>query len=363
MHCFLHTILKRQAMVYFFLVYLVAGLVGVGFGDSLGNPLQRLGPSGFSLSENNESHVFITECGARSESYHKALDRLIGGFELSGQVQLGPERFPKIAIKLETKLAPGLQVSPKLVDALLEILRLRGYQKSEIVLVDFDPRSLERGGFSDGKSQSPGYKGHHVISFAKEEYRNPDWFHDSPMPPALHDRASYFLRYPTDASKRAEEERKSYLPTILFLKDFHWINLAVAMDDTNLGLDGASANLTLGAINNSTRFIQKPTIAPAAVAEILAIPEIWEKRIFSIVDLSKFQFAGGQSFDAEFIGQFSRLVLGRNPFCVDYVVWEKLSETRKDYGFSHRSRENALLFKYAQELGLGPIFSVQVHDL
>ncbi|MBO25271.1 MAG: hypothetical protein CMI33_01575, partial [Opitutales bacterium] len=100
MYCFLHTILKRQAMVYFFLVYLVAGLVGVGFGDSLGNPFQRLGPAGFSLSENNESHVFITECGARSESYHKALDRLIGGFELSGQVQLGPERFPKIAIKL-----------------------------------------------------------------------------------------------------------------------------------------------------------------------------------------------------------------------------------------------------------------------
>ena len=75
-------------MVYFFLVYLVAGLVGVGFGDSLGNPVQRLGPTGSSLSENNESHVFITECGARSESYHKALDRLIEALNWQGNLNL-----------------------------------------------------------------------------------------------------------------------------------------------------------------------------------------------------------------------------------------------------------------------------------
>lgn len=363
MNCFLHTILKRQAMVCFFLLSLLCGGRGIGFADSFENSFQTLALASEDLTENNESHVFRTEGGGSSKNYHKALDKLIGGFEETGRVKIQPQLYPKIAIKLETRLAPGLQVSPKLVDALLEILRLRGFQKSQIVLVDYDRRTLERAGFVDGTSAELSYKGHRVFSFTAQEYRKPDWFHDSPMPPAVHDRASYFLRYPTDAAKRAEEERKSYLPTILFLDDFNWINLAVAMDDSNLGLDGASANLSLGAINNSTRFIQKPTIAPAAVAEILAIPEIWEKRIFSLVDLARFQFAGGQSFDAEFIGKSSSLVLGENPFCVDYVTWVELSKIRKISEFAHRSRKNALLFKYAQELGLGPVFSVRVHDL
>ena len=86
-------------------------------------------------------------------------------------------------------------------------------------------------------------------------------------------------------------------------------------------------------------------------------------RVESLVDLARFQFAGGQSFDAEFIGKSSSLVLGENPFCVDYVTWVELSKIRKISEFAHRSRKNALLFKYAQELGLGPVFSVRVHDL
>ena len=58
-----------------------------------------------------------------------------------------------------------------------------------------------------------------------------------------------------------------------------------------------------------------------------------------------------------------------HPWCLvkihfaSIMTWVELSKIRKISEFAHRSRKNALLFKYAQELGLGPVFSVRVHDL
>ena len=121
------------------------------------------------------------------------------------------------------------------------------------------------------------------------------------------------------------------------------------------GIDAAAANMSLGAIDNYRRFLEKPTLAPAAAAEILAIPEIWGKRLFSIVDLSEFQFARGGRFDAEFIGRDPKLLFGENPFAVDFFVLRRLTEARTRGGFSSRKPKEVLLFRYARELGLGDV--------
>jgi len=135
------------------------------------------------------------------------------------------------------------------------------------------------------------------------------------------------------------------------------------MDSLNLGIDGACANLSTGAISNYNRFLNKPTIAPAAVTEILAIPEIWNKRTYSIVDLSRYQFANGGRFDAEFLGRESTLLLGENPFSVDRVALQTLNVNRKEYGFSERRADELLLFRYAKELGLGDVDKAKIYDV
>ena len=183
------------------------------------------------------------------------------------------------------------------------------------------------------------------------------------MPPSPHDRSRFFLRFPLKREKRIEEERKSYLPALLFLGDVHWINLAVAMDSVNMGINGAATNLSLGSIDNYQRFLEKPTLGPAATAEILAIPEIWQKRVFSIVDLSKFQFAGGHSFDAEFVGREPVLLFGENPFSVDFFALQTLTEARTKRGLKPRKPEDVLIFRYAQELGLGDAKDAKLIDL
>ena len=60
------------------------------------------------------------------------------------------------------------------------------------------------------------------------------------------------------------------------------------MDDPFLGINGAAANVTLGGMSNFGRFMNKKTLSPATVTEVLAIPEIWENKLFSIIDFIEF---------------------------------------------------------------------------
>lgn len=273
-------------------------------------------------------------------------------FEEDAELAITPKKYPSIAIKLETKFAPGIQTSKNLVREMILWLLAKGYKKEEIFLFDRDREGLIAAGFIDEKSKDE-FMGVKVFNSSVAGYFHDDWFHDSPLPPAAFDRARFLLKYPKDSRRRIEAERRSYLP-LLFLKDVYWINLAVPMDDPFLGVDGAAANISLGSISNYRRFSNKSSLAAATVTEILAIPEIWEKRLFSILDFSTYQVANGQRFDAKYVESQSAIFLGKNPIALDYFCWKIINKKRGEkYGLKIRSIEDSLLFKYAEELGLG----------
>lgn len=314
-------------------------------------------------ADSRSMNVFRTKVGLSAESCRLALEKLVAFSEKKGGISLSPSSIGRIGIKIETSCAPGLQVSPALVEGLLLLLKKRGYQENQVFLADLDLQNLKMAGFAKGAGDVRTYRGHRLFCSTDKGFFNPDWFHDSPMPPTIHDRARFFLRFPSDRKKRVAEERKSYLPALLFLEDVYWINLSVAMDSVNLGINGAATNLSLGSIDNYQRFLEKPTLGPAATTEILAIPEIWQKRAFSIIDLSKYQFAGGRSFDAEFVGREPVLLLGENPFSVDYFALRTLTTTREKKGFKARKPDDMLVFRYAKELGLGDVKDAKLFDL
>ena len=312
---------------------------------------QDLNTSGNHTEDGNQIIAYMGESGMNAEEYFVSLQKVLSHFEEDHLLRIEPREYPKIAIKLETSFAPGLQTSVHLIDALLESLKRRGYKKSDILLFDRNLEGLQEAGFilQSGKDN---YKGHQVISSSDNEYFMEGWFHDSPLPPTSFDRAKFILKFPSNPSKRFLEERKSYLPAPIF-KDAYWINLAVPMDDVFLGIDGAAANLSLGAMSNYGRFQLKKTMAPATVAEIMAIPEIWDKRLFSILDFSRYQVANGQRFDSKYTEKEPNFLLSRNPFSIDYLAWNIINKKRSTRGLSVRLEDQSLLFKYAEELGLG----------
>ena len=289
--------------------------------------------------------------GANGEKYFSSITKVLATFESDHSIRIDPEKYPQIAIKVETGLAPGIQTSKGLLDGILEFLKVRGFEKQNIMIFDREPDGLKSAGFLSGSGLNL-YNGYQVLHAMNDKYFMADWYHDSPLPPTSFDRAKFILQYPSSPERRIQEERRSYLLAMLF-KDAYWINLAVPMDDVFLGLDGAASNITLGSVSNHGRFALKKTMAPATVAEILAIPEIWEKRIFSILDFSSYQVANGQRFDSKYTEKDSQFYLSRNPFSLDYLAWMIINQKRLDRGLSARELKDALLFKYAEELGLG----------
>ena len=295
--------------------------------------------------------AYSGDAGGNQSDYLSSLSKILPVLESDHSIKIDPKTFPMVAIKLDTSLAPGIQTSKHLLDGILNWLSSRGYEKKEIVLFDRERDGLKEAGFISEETAIE-YGGYRVLHALEDDYFMDGWFHDSPLPPTSFDRAKYILQFPAEPKRRQLEERKSYLPALLF-KDAFWINLAVPMDDVFLGVDGAAANISLGAVNNYGRFLKKTTMAPATVAEILAIPEIWDKRIFSILDFSKYQVANGQRFDSKYTEKKNRFYMSRNPFSLDYLAWKIISEQRDKRSLSQRKLNNSLLFRYAEELGLG----------
>jgi hypothetical protein len=354
-----HRIVNDQARVYYFLLFLTCLKVQL-FNSSL------FGDGKDEISESlmvRERPLDVFQSEIRENNYINALKKLFSASESRGGVVLDPENFPSIGIKIKTRMAPGLQVSNRFLDAVLDILRFRGYSSEQIFLADRDSISLKNAGFYSTIPKHNTYRNHLVFSSSDERYYHKEWYYDSSMPPSLHDRTKFFIDFPFNRERRLQEERKSYLPSLLFLKNVFWINLAVVVDSINIGIDGAAANVTTGAISNYNRFLDRGTIAPATVTEILAIPELWDKRTYSIIDLSRFQFANGGQFDAEFIAGVPLLLLSENPISLDRVVLPSLNKERKKMGLAKRNEEDLLLFKYASEIGLGDVKNAKVFNV
>ena len=254
MNYFFQRIIKRQARVYFFLFLLLVFLSESSqqcylFGNSIYNSQIR-------LDSNRSVDVYRTKNAGND--YKSSISKLVAAAESKGSIRLDPKIIKKICLKIErVNLLQVSCISKRFIDGILDFLIGRGYGRDSVYLVDRDFSGFMSIGLVSRNSNMKLYRGFRIISSMDSNYFSSSWFHDSSMPPVLHDRIKLFNNFPENLSKRLEEERKSYLPSILFLNDYFWLNIAVLKDHVNLGVDAASANVTTGAISNHKRFLKK----------------------------------------------------------------------------------------------------------
>lgn len=302
--------------------------------------------------------VWEAQLGDFSEAaYRHAVEQMLQRYEAHAGHPIRPGKKNKVGLKIYADSGPGLATPFPLVRALITSLERRGYERQNIFLVGLNALRLRLTGylpsFATGVLPFPG---HPVYVLESGKFYDPTWFYDSPLParfdPVTNDRAVERAAQGRDVTS-TEEDRKSYLATPLFLDADFWINLPVYTDHPVLGINGALVNATLWNASNTYRFFKSPGTAPAAVAEMAAIPELREGWALTIVSLQLYQFIGGPYFNSLYTASEPRLWMSADPVVLDALMLERLNAARRRTGFGPIDEDQSRMLDFAQQLGVG----------
>jgi len=291
--------------------------------------------------------------------YRYAVEQVLQDYEATTGRALVPGAKKKVGLKIYADSGPGLATPFGLVRALIASLEKRGFEKQNIFLVGLNPLRLRLTGylpsFATGVLPFPG---HPVYVLESGKFYDPAWFYDSPLPsrfdPISNDQAVKNAAG-GKANTTTEEDRKSFLATPLFLDADFWINLPVYTDHPVLGINGALVNATLWNASNTFRFFKSPATAPAAVAEMAAIPELRESWALTFASLQLYQFIGGPYFNSLYTASEPRLMMSTDPVLIDSLMLERMNAVRKRNGFDPVTDDDARMLDFAQQLGVGSI--------
>ena len=287
------------------------------------------------------------------ETYARDVEALIARFEAATGKKLVPGLKKKVGLKIYPDSGPGMATPVPLVKAVIAALERRGFQQQNIFLVGLNQLRLRMTGYLPSlvTGETP-FKGHPVYVLESGKFYDPVWFYDSPLPqrfdPIMAEQQT--KDYPNNSTK--DEDRKSFLATPLFLDSDFWINLPVYTDHPMLGVNGALVNATLWNASNTGRFFRSPANAPAAVAEMSAIPELRQTWVFTIVSLEHYQFIGGPYFNSLYSASEPLLWLSTDPVLLDSLMRSRINGLRKQSGFEPISEEIRTL-EFAETLGVG----------
>lgn len=286
-------------------------------------------------------------------AYEQRVEELITRFERETGHKLVPGEKKRVGLKIYADSGPGMATPVPLVKAVIAAMVRRGFEDKNVFLVGLNQLRLRMTGYlpSLANGDSP-FRGRQIYVLESGKYYDPVWFYDSPLPQRFDPIfiESQTRDVPNNTTK--DEDRKSFLATPLFLDADFWINLPVYTDHPILGINGALVNATLWNASNTARFFRSPANAPAAVAEMSAIPELRETWAFSIVSLEHYQYIGGPYFNSLYSISEPVLWLSRDPVVLDSMMLERINGQRKRTGFNPVP-EDIRTLEFAEMLGVG----------
>ena len=286
-------------------------------------------------------------------NYEKQVELLFANFEKVSGKKLVPGAKKKAGLKVYADSGPGMATPVPLVKAVISALVRRGFENKDIFLVGLNALRLRMTGYLPSLvSGLTPFNGNPVYVLESGRFYDPVWFYDSPLPQRFD---PIFAEKQTEGvpnSSTKDEDRKSFLATPLFLDADFWINLPVYTDHPTLGVNGALVNATLWNASNTARFFRSPANAPAAVAEMSAIPELRQTWMFTLASLEHYQFIGGPFFNSLYSNSEPLLWLSTDPVMLDSLLRDRMNALRKKGGFVDISDEIRTL-EFAESLGVG----------
>lgn len=298
--------------------------------------------------------------GFDEASYGKEVEALFSRYEQVSGRKLIPGSKRRVGLKVYTDSGPGMATPVPLVKGVIAALKRRGFKQEEVFLVGLNALRLRMTGYLPSlvSGETP-FAGNPVYVLESGRFYDPVWFYDSPLPQRFD---PIFIEQQTKGvsnTSSKDEDRKSFLATPLFLDADFWINLPVFTDHPTLGVNGALVNATLWNASNTARFFRSPANAPAAVAEMSAIPELQQTWVFTLASLEHYQFIGGPFFNSLYTVNEPLLWLTTDPVMMDALMRERMNSHRAKNRFQPIDEEIRTL-EFAETLGVGSTKTKQV---
>lgn len=308
--------------------------------------------------------VWEARLGSFTESqYDQQVEALISSWEQTMKKKIAPGAKGRVGLKVYADSGPGMATPIPLVKAVMAALKRRGYKHESIFIVGLNQLRLRMTGYlpSFVTGHTP-FEGTPIFVLESGRFYDPVWFYDSPLPSRFDPVFMESQTKDVPNSTSLDEDRKSFLATPLFLDSDFWINLPSYTDHPTLGVNGALVNATLWNASNTARFFRSPANAPAAVAEMAAIPELRDTWIFTIASLQHYQYIGGPFFNSLYTVSEPVLWLSRDPVMLDALMLDRINTWRKKNRFEPVSEEIRTL-EFAEILGVGSakIGNAQIH--
>ena len=291
--------------------------------------------------------------GFDERAYQQAVEAMISTFERETGKKLVPGPKRRVGLKIYADSGPGLATPVALVKGVIAALRKRGFENREIFLVGLNALRLRMTGYLPSlvSGETP-FAGNPVYVLESGRFYDPLWFYDSPLPQRFDPIFAEQQTKGVSPTSTKDEDRKSFLATPLFLDSDFWINLPVYTDHPTLGINGALVNATLWNASNTARFFRSPANAPAAVAEMSAIPELRQTWMFTLASLQHYQFIGGPFFKSLYTVSEPIMWLSTDPVMLDSLARDRINGHRKKSGFEVLDEEIRTL-EFAETLGVG----------
>lgn len=286
-------------------------------------------------------------------TYNEQVEKMISEFERATGRKFVPGAKKRVGLKIYADSGPGLATPLPLVKAVITALKRRGFEHENIFLVGLNALRLRMTGYLPSlvSGKTPFY-GNPVYVLESGRFYDPLWFYDSPLPQRFDPIFAEQQTKGVSPTSTKDEDRKSFLATPLFLDSDFWINLPVYTDHPTLGINGALVNATLWNASNTARFFRSPANAPAAVAEMSAIPELRQTWMCTIASLEHYQFIGGPFFNSLYTRSEPLLWLSNDPVLMDAMARDRINAHRKREGFEKVDEEIRTL-EFAETLGVG----------
>jgi len=129
---------------------------------------------------------------------------------------------------------------------------------------------------------------------------------------------------------REQTSNRSYFAKLVTQTCTKIVNVPVMIDHDGVGLDGCLANLALGSVDNSRRFLDPDIHGDPAIPEILDRDLFRKKVVLHVMDGLIAQYAGGPAFAPQFTQSIGALYVSTDPVAIDSLILPRIAAWRAD---------------------------------